>query len=78
MQTDYPHVQSLPNTTILENCITAAKIMAEEYANAKAADILPIIQPYTEWIRDWDFAWNSAMNYCSEGLTTSQLYPTPF
>lgn len=75
MQTDHPHSQSLTNHSILDDVITHARIFAEEYANDEAKAILPIIMPASEWREKWEFAWNSAVNYSTEGLTTPQLFP---
>jgi len=72
MQTTHPHTQSLSGS-ILDDACQFARAEAEEYANAQAEAILPIIMPYSEWIGHWDFAWNSAFNYATEGVTTAQL-----
>lgn len=72
MQTSVPHVQSLSDSIFHDAC-AFARIEAWEYANAEAEKILPIIMPYSEWIGHWDFAWNSAFNYATEGCTTQQI-----
>ena len=75
MQTCHPHAQSF-NSTILMDVIQYCRIVAEETANDEANRILPVIMPYYEWLEYWDSAWKSAMDYITNGLTTSQLYPT--
>jgi hypothetical protein len=75
MQTNHPHAQSF-NSTILMDVIQYCRNYASTYAEDEAKLIQPEIMPWTKWTEHWDFAWKSAMDYATEGLTVQQLYPS--
>ena len=71
IQTSHPSTAPGEN---LNNCITFSKIFATEYAESLSEKQFPVIPSKQEWNEWWELAWNFAFAYCSEGLTTSQLY----